>query len=160
MAGATSLSGLLGYRLLVVTHRNQIVADLADQGLLLFRPLGYRVGPGVGDAVFTGLNSIQNLLADAQAVATTLQLEFAGDRVPYYVSVIPAGLDDGHMLKQWHPPDDHRFELPGPEAYELHVVFEKLFHRFPNLRLAEPFESLPFKYDSQIYGLYGLPVEW
>lgn len=69
MAGATSLSGLLGYRLLVVTHRNQIVADLADQGLFLFRPLGYRVGPGVGDAVFTGLYSIQNLLADAQAVA-------------------------------------------------------------------------------------------
>lgn len=43
---------------------------------------------------------------------------------------------------------------------ELHVVFGKLFHRFPNLRLAEPFESLPFKYDSQIYGLYRLPVEW
>lgn len=43
---------------------------------------------------------------------------------------------------------------------ELHVVFDKLFRRFPGLRLAEPFESLPFKYDSQIYGLYRLPVEW
>lgn len=43
---------------------------------------------------------------------------------------------------------------------ELHVVFAKLFERFPTLRLAEPFEDLPFKYDSQIYGLYRLPVEW
>lgn len=43
---------------------------------------------------------------------------------------------------------------------ELHVVFGKLFHRFPTLRIAEPFEKLPFKYDSQIYGLYRLPVEW
>ena len=43
---------------------------------------------------------------------------------------------------------------------ELHVVFEKLFKRFPNLQVAEPVQSLPFKYDSQIYGLYRLPVTW
>ncbi len=43
---------------------------------------------------------------------------------------------------------------------ELHVVFEKLFKRFPNMQVAEPVESLPFKYDSQIYGLYRLPVTW
>ncbi|MEX0923482.1 MAG: cytochrome P450 [Rhodovibrionaceae bacterium] len=43
---------------------------------------------------------------------------------------------------------------------ELHVVFDRLFKRFPNLRLAVPFEEVPFKYDSQIYGLYRLPVAW
>ncbi|SLN72022.1 Pentalenic acid synthase [Oceanibacterium hippocampi] len=43
---------------------------------------------------------------------------------------------------------------------ELHVVFEKLFKRFPNLRLAVPLDEVPFKYDSQIYGLYRLPVAW
>ncbi len=43
---------------------------------------------------------------------------------------------------------------------ELHVVFEKIFKRFPNLKVAEPVETLPFKYDSQIYGLYRLPVSW
>lgn len=43
---------------------------------------------------------------------------------------------------------------------ELQVVFGKLFHRFPTLRVAEPIEALPFKYDSQIYGLYRLPVAW
>lgn len=43
---------------------------------------------------------------------------------------------------------------------ELHVVFSKLFHRFPKLKTVQPIESLPFKYDSQIYGLYELAVEW
>ncbi len=43
---------------------------------------------------------------------------------------------------------------------ELHVVFDKLFKRFPNLRLDVPLEEVPFKYDSQIYGLYRLPVAW
>ena len=43
---------------------------------------------------------------------------------------------------------------------ELQVVFGALFRRFPNLRVVEPIENLPFKYDSQIYGLYRLPVAW
>ena len=43
---------------------------------------------------------------------------------------------------------------------ELQVVFAKLFHRFPTLRVAESVDSLPFKYDSQIYGLYRFPVAW
>lgn len=48
----------------------------------------------------------------------------------------------------------------GLARMELQVVFRKLFDRFPSLRVAEPVETLPFKYDSQIYGLYRLPVEW
>jgi cytochrome P450 len=43
---------------------------------------------------------------------------------------------------------------------ELQVVFAKLFQRFPDLRLVEPFEDIKFKYDSQIYGLYRLQVAW
>lgn len=43
---------------------------------------------------------------------------------------------------------------------ELQVAFAKLFQRFPTLRLAEPFETIPFKYDSQIYGLHRLMLEW
>jgi len=48
----------------------------------------------------------------------------------------------------------------GLARIELQVVFRRLFERFPNLRVTEPLESLPFKYDSQIYGLYRLPVAW
>ena len=54
----------------------------------------------------------------------------------------------------------HRCLGQGLARIELQIVFRKLFERFPNLRLAEPFETLPFKYDSQIYGLYRLPVAW
>lgn len=43
---------------------------------------------------------------------------------------------------------------------ELQVVFDTLFRRIPDLRLAVPVEELPFKDDSFIYGLYELPVTW
>ena len=39
-------------------------------------------------------------------------------------------------------------------------VIAKLFERFPRLRLAEPYEGIAFKYDSQIYGLKRLMVAW
>lgn len=43
---------------------------------------------------------------------------------------------------------------------ELQVVFETLFKRFPNLRLAVEFDELPFKSQSFVYGLRELPVSW
>ena len=54
----------------------------------------------------------------------------------------------------------HRCLGQGLARIELQVVFPRLFARFPNLRLAAPLEGLPFKYDSQIYGLYDLPLTW
>jgi cytochrome P450 len=54
----------------------------------------------------------------------------------------------------------HRCLGQGLARIELQVVFPKLLARFPNLHLAEPLESVPFKYDSQIYGLYKLPLAW
>ena len=54
----------------------------------------------------------------------------------------------------------HRCLGQGLARVELQVVFRKLFERFPGLRTAEPLNRLAFKYDSQIYGLYELPVVW
>jgi cytochrome P450 len=54
----------------------------------------------------------------------------------------------------------HRCLGQGLARIELQVVFPKLFNRFRNLRLAEALETIPFKYDSQIYGLYSLPLIW
>ncbi|MFT5219521.1 MAG: cytochrome P450 [Gammaproteobacteria bacterium] len=48
----------------------------------------------------------------------------------------------------------------GLARVELQIVFRKLFDRFPDLHVTEPVETLPFKYDSQIYGIYRLPVAW
>ncbi|MFG1972678.1 cytochrome P450 [Nonomuraea fuscirosea] len=43
---------------------------------------------------------------------------------------------------------------------ELEVVYTTLFGRIPGLRLAVPFEELPFKQDANVYGLHRLPVAW
>ncbi len=43
---------------------------------------------------------------------------------------------------------------------ELEIAINTLFERIPGLRLGVPFEELPFKHDSGIYGLYELPVTW
>jgi cytochrome P450 len=43
---------------------------------------------------------------------------------------------------------------------ELRVVYGKLFHRLPNLRLAVPFEKLRFRHDMFVYGVHELPLAW
>lgn len=43
---------------------------------------------------------------------------------------------------------------------ELQVVFETLFTRFPDLRLAVPEAALQYKEKSFVYGLKALPVIW
>ena len=48
----------------------------------------------------------------------------------------------------------------GLARVELQIVFKKLFQRFPKLKIEETFNEISFKYDSQIYGIYKLPVSW
>jgi cytochrome P450 len=43
---------------------------------------------------------------------------------------------------------------------ELEIVFETLFRKAPNLRLAVPAEELPYKDDAAIYGIYSVPVNY
>ena len=43
---------------------------------------------------------------------------------------------------------------------ELQIVFHTLFRRIPTLRLAIPFDEVPFKHDRLAYGVYELPVTW
>ncbi|MEV0222084.1 cytochrome P450 [Streptomyces sp. NPDC050704] len=43
---------------------------------------------------------------------------------------------------------------------QMQVVLETLVRRFPGLRLAVPFEEVPFRHDMYIYGLHKLPVAW
>jgi cytochrome P450 len=43
---------------------------------------------------------------------------------------------------------------------ELQIVFDTLFRRIPDIRVAVPVDELPFKHDSSIYGLHALPVTW
>jgi len=43
---------------------------------------------------------------------------------------------------------------------ELRAVFERLFKRLPNLRLAVPLEEIQFKENMFVYGVKSLPVSW
>ncbi|MFG2276112.1 cytochrome P450 [Streptomyces chartreusis] len=43
---------------------------------------------------------------------------------------------------------------------ELQVVYSTLYRRIPGLRLAIPFEDVPFKFEENIYGVTSLPVAW
>jgi len=43
---------------------------------------------------------------------------------------------------------------------ELQIVFHTLLRRIPTMRLAAPFEEIPFKDDRLAYGVYSLPVQW
>ncbi|MEE6308758.1 cytochrome P450 [Plantactinospora veratri] len=43
---------------------------------------------------------------------------------------------------------------------ELQIVFDSLFARIPDLKLAVPVDELSFKDDSTVYGLHSLPVTW
>jgi cytochrome P450 len=43
---------------------------------------------------------------------------------------------------------------------EMQIVFQTLLRRIPTLRLAIPFDEIPFKDDRLAYGVYSLPCEW
>jgi cytochrome P450 len=51
--------------------------------------------------------------------------------------------------------------LGGPLArVELEVVYNTLYRRIPELRLAVDIADVPFKHDGLVYGVYELPVTW
>lgn len=43
---------------------------------------------------------------------------------------------------------------------ELQVVYGTLYRRIPTLALAADLDSIPFKHDGVLYGVYKLPVTW
>ena len=87
---------------------------------------------------------------------------------------IPAANRDPHLFSQPDKLDVAR-DAAGHVAFgfgvhqclgqvlaraELHVVYESLFKRLPNLRLAVPFEQLRFRHDMFVYGVHELPLAW
>jgi cytochrome P450 len=43
---------------------------------------------------------------------------------------------------------------------ELQIVFHTMLRRIPTMKLAIPFDEVPFKHDRLAYGVYELPVTW
>jgi cytochrome P450 len=63
----------------------------------------------------------------------------------------------GHVSFSYGP---HQCLGANLARLEMRIVFDTLFARLPGLRLAVPFDELPFKYESAVFGLHGLPVTW
>jgi cytochrome P450 len=43
---------------------------------------------------------------------------------------------------------------------ELQIALDVLLNGLPNLRLAVPFDEIPFRHDMLVYGVHSLPVAW
>jgi cytochrome P450 len=43
---------------------------------------------------------------------------------------------------------------------EMQIVFPTLLRRIPTMKLAIPFDEVPFKHDRLAFGVYSLPVTW
>ncbi len=43
---------------------------------------------------------------------------------------------------------------------EMEIAFSSLLNRLPSLRLAVPFDDIPFKLDAMVLGVSAVPVEW
>lgn len=43
---------------------------------------------------------------------------------------------------------------------EMQIVFPTLLRRIPTMKLAIPFDDVPFKHDRLAFGVYSLPVTW
>jgi pentalenic acid synthase len=63
-----------------------------------------------------------------------------------------------HHLAFGHGP--HQCLGANLARLELDVVFSTLPRRFPTLQLAVPLEEVPFKWDTPLFGVHGLPVTW
>ncbi|MEV5843597.1 cytochrome P450 [Streptomyces sp. NPDC051985] len=107
----------------------------------------------------------------------TEDIEIGGVTIPKGEGIVPlnfsANRDDAHY------PDAARFDIHRkardhfafgygihqcigqPLArVELQVIFETVLRRMPTIRLAVPFDELPFKIFSPINGVSRLPVTW
>jgi cytochrome P450 len=89
-----------------------------------------------------------------------LNLITAANRDPKY-------FDEPHEFNIERPADHIAFGFGKHQCLgqnlarvELAIVFETLFRRIPDLRLAVPFEELRFNTDAVNYGVHELPLTW
>lgn len=117
-------------------------------------------------------------IADVATARVAIEdVEIRGVRIPANSGVIGLGNAANRDPDEFPRPDEldverdsrHHIALGyGPHRcigqdlgrLELQLIFDTLFRRIPDLRLAKPVDELPFKDDATLYGLYELPVTW
>lgn len=164
LAGHETTSNMLGLGTLALLRR-------PDQ-LALVRDDPDAIGPAM-EELLRWLSVVHHAIPRF----ATADVEVAGVEVPKGALVfasLPAGNRDPAFIDR---PDefDVRRGAPGHLAFghgvhhclgaplarmEMRIAFPALFHRFPTLALAEPFEDVEFRDFHFIYGLRSLPVRW
>lgn len=119
---------------------------------------------------FTIVDSVTSRVA-------TEEVDIGGQQIGAGEGVVALGLSANHDPETFDQPN--RLDLDrgarhhvafgfGPHQClgqnlaraELQIVLDTVLRRLPGLRLATEVDSLPFKEDAAIYGIYQMPVAW
>jgi cytochrome P450 len=149
--------------LALLRHPDQLAALKADPGTV----------PNAVEELLRFLTVVHNGLPRAarEDVVVGGQLIRAGEGL--LVALPSANRDDDAF------PDGDRLDIARPSPrhltfgfgihhclghylarVEVQVALETLFRRLPGLRLAVPFDSLEFRHQMAVYGVFELPVAW
>ncbi|MFD7291894.1 cytochrome P450 [Streptomyces sp. NPDC059897] len=163
VAGHGTLSGMIGLSVLALLSHPEQLAILRDEDELssgaaeeLLRLLA--VAPPLVRKANTDLSvNGQKVRAGEHVVVSTLMANQG--------AALPTPADELDLRRK---PVPHlafgygRHQCVGQQLarLELAIALPALFRRFPNLRLAVPFEEIEYRTESLVYGVKSLPVEW
>ncbi len=174
---------LLTFHLLLIAGFDTTTNMIGLGTLLLLRnPDAWRelVETDDGEIVQSAVEELLRFLS----VAHSTHIRLARGPIPVGHQLIPAGTGilapqsaGNHDPAQFPDPDvlDIHRDARGHLAFgagvhqclgqqlarlELNVVFSRLPKRFPNLQLDVPFDELPFRPNSMVYGVESMPVRW
>ncbi|MEV0439980.1 cytochrome P450 [Streptomyces spectabilis] len=164
LAGHESTSEMISLGIAtLLTHPEQLARMVAD--------------PSRTPAVIEELLRYFSVVEIGMGRVATEDVELGGVRIKAGEGVIASNVAANHDPRAFPDPDvfdpdrdarQHVAQGYGPHQclgrnlarVELQTVFDTLFRRIPDLRLAVGVEELPFKYDALVHGLRELPVTW
>jgi cytochrome P450 len=180
-AGAIDREELVGMSFLLLVAGHETTANMISLGTMGFLENPEQLAAIKADRTKIPM-AVEEMLryfsiADAVPRVATEDVEIGGVTVKagegVIASTMSANRDDGtfagadeldiergarhHVAFGYGP---HQCLGQNLARQELEVVFETLFRRIPNLRLAASLDDIPFKDDGLVYGAYRLPVTW
>lgn len=166
IAGHETTANMIGLGILALLQEPEKLAVIADSD-------DETVIANAVEELLRYLSIIQN----GQRRVAAEDIEIAGEVIRagegIIIDLAPANWDgdefpEPDVLDPGRPARQHLAFGFGPHQcvgqqlarVELQMVFHTLFRRIPTLKLAVPFDEIPFKNDRLAYGVYELPVTW
>jgi cytochrome P450 len=180
--GALSHDRLVNMAVLLLLAGHETTASTIALGVVMFlehpdQLAALRDDPALAAGAVEELVRLQSLGDAGAARAVVADIEIGGRLLRAgegILPLIPAANRDPEVIDR---PDEfdirrgnrrhlgfgfgiHRCLGENLARATVEIALRTLFDRIPTLRLAAPVDELPFKYDSQIFGLHELPVRW